>query len=123
MPCAMAFPDRTVVTPRPRPVKATLDDNRRQLKLPGLVLEASRRAFGTQKAAALTVGKDEGNFSRDVKRATSTIELLEGLGPRFLGTLGKVLVEEYGGEAIDPQEQALALIPELVGQFLKAVKR
>lgn len=119
-------PDKTHVIPRPNPAKADLHDNDLQNVLSAVVIEAAKSSYGKQGAAAAHLGKDEGNFSRDVKAKRLTLRELESLGPTFLATLGQELIEQYGALQ-DPKtrarrtcDQMQALVNEL-RQFVDAV--
>lgn len=89
---ALTAPDKSLVTPRPMMAKATLPVTS---PLSSVVTESAKRVYGKQGAAAERLGKDEGNFSRDVKAGRTTLADLERLGPEYLAELGKELVESY----------------------------
>lgn len=122
----MTAPDNGLVIPRPTPAKATLADNFGSDSLSDVVIEAAKSSYGKQGAAAAQLGKDEGNFSRDVKAKRMTLRDLEALGPGFLAQFGHELVEQYGALQ-DPKtrarrtcDQMQALVNEL-RQFVDAV--
>lgn len=117
MPAPMTRPDSTFASPRPTPAKATLAETSR---LSSVVSEAARRALGSQQAAALTLGKDEGNFSRDTKARRLTLAHLEGLGEPFLAELGDLLSKEYGSARIDPLDRAVGLLVQASEALLEA---
>lgn len=109
--------DNTDVFPRPKAAKVTTarhaaefgttEDNAGGDPLSELVLGAARAAHGgKQEAAAAHVGKDPGNFSRDMKRIS---ESLGKLGPLFLSRLGEDLVRQYG-PLTDPKDYYRELI-------------
>ncbi len=100
-PARQTSPDNSLVTGRPVMAKATLDDNRANGELSSVVTDSAKRVYGKQGAAAAQLGKDEGNFSRDVKAGRMTLADLSRLGPEFLAELGKELVNSYG--AASPQ--------------------
>lgn len=85
--------------------KANLDDNGGQDGLSEVVLTAAKKAYGKQGAAAAALGKDEGNFSRDVKAERPTLRDLRALGPQFLAALGEELIQQYG-PLTDPKDAA-----------------
>lgn len=89
---AVTAPDKALVTPRPAMVKADLSATS---ALSSVVTDAARKVYGKQGAAAEHLGKDEGNFSRDVKAGRTTLADLERLGPSYLAELGRELVEQY----------------------------
>lgn len=122
MAAAAAAVDRTLVTPRPTPAKASIPDNRLQPRLPALVTEAMRRAHGSQKAAALELHKDEGNLSRDVRERRLSLAILEDLGAPFLAELGELLSKEYGAARVHPLDRAVLLMSQL-GEALMEVRR
>lgn len=88
--------DKALVNHRRQPLKVTTDDNTGADPLSDVVLEAAKRVYGKQGAAAAQLGKNEGNFSRDVKAERLPIGQLRELGPAFLAELGKGLQEQYG---------------------------
>lgn len=124
---SMTSPDKAVITPRPVPAKATLDDKTCGERLSGLVIEAAKVTYGKQGAAAAQLGKDEGNFSRDAKAKRLTIGHLEELGPKYLAELGRELLEEYGTALESPQARASRVIREMrqkldeVDEFLRFI--
>lgn len=89
-------PDNLPVSARPANLKADLPDNRPAESLSPVVKEAAKRAHGKQGVAAAVLGKDEGNFARDVSAERTTIGDLRKLGPEFLVEFGKELLETYG---------------------------
>lgn len=109
-------PDKALVSVRPQMAKAGLDDNRGQDPLSGVVFEAAKRAHGKQGAAAAQLGKDEGNFSRDVKAGRLTTAQMKALGPSFLAELGQQLVNEYGSLS-DPKDHARKLCDAIQSQI------
>lgn len=103
---AVTTPDNRLVTARPKAAKAALHDNRGQdgaSSLSGPVIEATKKSWVKQGAAAAVLGKDEGNFSRDVKAERLTLAQLRALGPEFLAAFGAELLEEYG-QLADPKD-------------------
>lgn len=88
-------PDNSLVTGRPAMAKATLDDNGAGVQLSSVVKDTAKRVYGKQGAAAAQLGKDEGNFARDVVAGRTTLADLGKLGPQFLAELGRELVEQY----------------------------
>lgn len=107
----LTTPDKVLVTPRPKPAKADLHDNAGHNVLSDVVSEAAKRAYGKQGAAAAQLGKDEGNFSRDVRAERTTLRELRALGPAFLAAFGKELVLQFG-ELDDPKARARRLCDE-----------
>ena len=105
---------------RPAPAKAELPTARR---LPALAAEAMRRTFGKQEAAALTLARDPGAFSRKLRSGRLTLGELEAQGEIFLAHFGELLVEDFGHARRDPRDEAIDAIPGLVEQFLRAVRR
>jgi hypothetical protein len=103
--------DNSLVIPRPRPAKVTTLDKTDSDRLSGVVIDAAKRAYGKQGAAAAQLGKDEGNFSRDVKAKRMTLGQLEGLGDVFLAELGVRLVEQFGA-LVSPKDHARRAIKE-----------
>lgn len=91
----VTVPDNPLVTVRPQMAKATLPDNTAAESLSSVVKEAAKRSYGKQGAAAAQLGKDEGNFARDVSAERLTLRDLKSLGRLFLAELGKELVNEY----------------------------
>lgn len=118
-------PDRTLVTPRPQMAKAALDDKAGQGRLSEVVKEAAKRSHGKEGAAARHLGKDEGNFSRDVKAGRITIGQLEELGSAFLAAFGTELVQQFGPLS-DPADHAERLCDQMqamvneLRQFVRA---
>lgn len=99
------------------------NDQARPVALSELIDEAARAAFVKKHLAAAHLGRHHSNFNRSVREGTLRIEELEALGVPFLGRLGGLMVKHYDvGARVDPREQAIELIPELVRQILKAVK-
>lgn len=98
-------PDKDLVTGKARMAKAQLRDNGEQEALSDVVIAAAKRSHGKQGAAAAHLGKDEGNFSRDVKAGRMTTEQMQRLGPDFLAEFGKQLVDRYGPLS-DPKDRA-----------------
>lgn len=108
----LTTPDNTLVVPRPTPAKATLHDKTAEDFLSGVVIEAAKRAWGKQGAAAAQLDKNEANFSRDVKAGRITTAQLKALGPGFLAELGKELIEEFGPLA-NPKDEARRAIRDI----------
>ena len=118
---ALTTQDRTIVSPRPTPAKAVLrDDNPLQARLSTVVMEAARQAHGKQEAAARELGKDPGNFSRDVKAGRTTLRDLADLGPEFLAHLGAELTLEFAANTTSVKARARQRIAELVKELLEA---
>lgn len=124
---AATTPDGTLVTPRPKAAKATLrGDTASQAsagtphkgqqnsaeKLSAVVSESARRVYGKQGAAAAQLGKDEGNFARDLKARRLTLGQLEALGDIFLAELGRGLLDQYG-PVLTPKDRARRYLREL----------
>jgi hypothetical protein len=105
-------PDKADVTGRKRMAHADLHDNAGQDPLSDVVLDAAKKTFGKQGAAAAHLGKDEGNFSRDTKALRTTLEHLRDLGPSFLAQFGRGLVNQYG-ELADPHDYADRVLLEI----------
>lgn len=100
MPQTMSQPavtrqDNSLVNVHPQMAKADLHDNAVPESLSPVVKEAAKRSYGKQGAAAAQLGKDEGNFARDVAAERLTLRDLKCLGRQFLAELGKELVNEY----------------------------
>lgn len=95
-----------------------MDDNHGQERLSDVVKEAARRSFGKEGAAARQLGKDEGNFSRDVKHERLTMRDLSALGAPFLAELGKELVDQFG-QLSDPKDRARALVHQIESCLLE----
>jgi hypothetical protein len=115
-------PDKRLVTVRPTMLKANNDP---QHGLSAVVSDATKRSYGKQGAAAAQLGKDEGNFARDLRAGRLTLRDLDALGAPFLAALGRELLERYG-ELQDPKARARqvcdevqALVNEL-RQFIEA---
>lgn len=87
--------DNSLVSVRPSMAKATLPDNLAVDSLSPVVKEAAKRSYGKQGAAAAQLGKDEGNFARDIAAERLTLRDLKALGREFLAEFGKELVNEY----------------------------
>lgn len=104
--------DKSLVIGRPEMAKAALSDNRGQDRLSGVVIEAARKVYGKQEAAAAHLGKDAGNFSRDVKAGRLPIAQLDELGGEFLAVLGQELVEQFGTLS-SPKARAQQTIREM----------
>lgn len=105
----MTTPDETLVIGRPRMAKAEWPET---TALSAVVKEAARRAHGKQEAAARHLGKNPGNFSRDVDAGRVTVRDLEGLGAPFLAELGKELVEQFSA-LTDPKSEARRALADL----------
>lgn len=116
---AMTTPDRTLVTPRPKPVKASLPDNQTQRRLSSVVIDATRDTYGKQGAAAAELGKDEGNFSRDIRAGRTTLRDLADLGTEFLAQLGASLTQEFGAAGKSKAELARERLPEIIRELLE----
>lgn len=110
--------DDSLVIPCPSPVKAGLHPVTGTLS--PLVNEAIRTSHGKQDAAARAVGKDPGNFNRDLKRWSATVE---ELGPDFLVALGQQLLDSFGPEAESPAARVRRKAKELraVAEELEAL--
>jgi hypothetical protein len=93
---ALTTPDDPLVTVRPQMAKATLPDTTVAESLSPLVKNAAKFAHGKQHVAALVLGKDPGNFARDVDAERLTIADMKQLGPVFLAELARSLSEQYG---------------------------
>lgn len=108
--------DNLDVIGRPKMAHAHIDQT---TSLSPVVKDAAQRTYGKQEAAAAHLGKDKGNFSRDVDAGRVTLRDLEGLGAQFLAALGNGLVERYGAlqdpktRARQATRQLRALIDEL----------
>lgn len=102
--------DSSPVIPRPKPAKADLHSQQPTGVLSPLVNESIRESHGKQEVAAQSIGKDPGNFNRDLKKWTET---MEALGPEFLAALGDRLVKAFGPLAASPAECVRAKAKEL----------
>lgn len=116
---SLTTPDDSFVSPRPKPAKAELRDNDLQRRLSELVTEAARQAYGKQGCAASELGKDEGNFSRDVRAGRTSLRDLSDLGADFLAVLGSLLLDEFGASLKSPKERARERLPELIREILE----
>lgn len=105
---AVTTPDNLDVIGRPKMARA---DNHVKTMLSPVVKDAAQHAFGKQEAAAAHLGKDKGNFSRDVDAGRVTLRDLEGLGAQFLAALGAGLVEQYG-VLLDPKARIRQVIKQ-----------
>lgn len=105
-------PDNPRVIARPAPAKSTLRDNGGSSALSEVVIDAAKKVYVKQGAAAEQLGKDEGNFSRDVKARRLTLAHLEDLGAPFLAELGTKLVDQYGDLAT-PQARAMKTLDQI----------
>jgi len=105
-------PDNLDVIGRPRMAKMTTTDSTPASRLSEVVKEAAKVAHGKQGAAAAHLGKDEGNFARDLQARRMTIGQLEDLGVAFLAAFGKKLHDEYGPLA-SPDDQAERLLDQV----------
>ena len=92
-------PDKALVSPRPTMAKADIGPQGEPGELSAVVKDSARRVYGKQGAAAAHLGKDEGNFARDVVAGRMTLSELHKLGPAFLAEFGKELVEQYAALA------------------------
>jgi hypothetical protein len=101
-----ATPDNLDVIGRPKMTKVDIGPT---TPLSSVVKEAAKRAYGKQEAAAAHLGKDKGNFSRDVDAGRVTLRDLDALGAPFLSELGKELTREYGPLS-DPADRADRLL-------------
>jgi hypothetical protein len=109
---ALTRPDDSPVIPRPKMAKATVPDNEGQHPLSGLVSDAAKATHGKQGAAAAALGKDEGNFARDLRAGRITLRDLYALGPTFLAAFGAELTGQFGA-LTDPRERARRLCDEM----------
>jgi hypothetical protein len=92
----LTAPDKALVNVRPQMAKAEMPDNDAVDSLSSVVKEAAKRSHnGKQGAAAAKLGKDDGNFSRDIAAERLTLKDLKALGRSFLAEFGKELVNEY----------------------------
>lgn len=98
-----------VVEPSHRPGAVTPDDSQADTRVSELLLTAAKVVHGKLESAAVEVGKDRANFTRDAKKWAA---ILEGLGPAFLSRFGEALVNEYG-PVTDPISRALQLQQEI----------
>lgn len=118
--------DNGRVIPRPTPAKVTVPDKHPSDRLSGVVMESVKRAYGKQGAAAAQLGKDEGNFSRDLKAGRITIGQLDDLGSDFLAALGAELTSQFGALS-SPADHTRRAIREIrarldeIEQFLELV--
>lgn len=115
--------DRNIVSDCPTrtsaQAKARLkSDNHIQGRLSSVVIEAARQAHGKQQIAARELGKDEGNFSRDVRAGRTTLRQCADLGGEFLAIYGELLVKEFGGAVKSERERALERLPEIIREIL-----
>jgi hypothetical protein len=92
---ALTTPDDLDVIGRPKMATATLADNVSVDALSSVVMDTLKTVYGKQGAAAAQLGKDKGNFSRDVKAGRFTLQQQAALGRQFLAELGEALVEEF----------------------------
>jgi hypothetical protein len=102
-------PDKLDVIGHPRMAKAHIEMT---TALSSLVKEAAKAAHGKQEAAARHLGKNPGNFSRDIDARRTALGDLEDLGPVFLAELGKELVREFGPLS-DPKAEARRTIRDI----------
>jgi len=93
---SLTTPDKSLVSVRPSMAKATIPDNAVLDALSSVVKDAAKSSHGKQGAAAAVLGKDEGNFARDVSAGRTTLTDMAKLGPEFLATFGASLLETYG---------------------------
>lgn len=105
--------DKSLVIGRPRMAKVTTADKPTAGSLSPLVKDAAKQAHGKQELAALAIGKDGGNFSRDSDAERLTIRDLRQLGPQFLVLFADLLKEEYGALAPSPAARAERLIDDM----------
>jgi hypothetical protein len=103
-----------------QPAKAEMRVNRDQSPLRVVVSEVIRRVT-SQKAAALDMGIDQGQLSRQLQTGRITIERLETLGPLYAAELGRALNEQYGAAIESRQARAQRVIPELIRELLEGI--
>lgn len=89
-------PDKALVSVRPQMLRADIEHNAVLSELSSVVKTSAKATHGKQGAAAAKVGKDEGNFSRDVAAGRMTLAEMAKLGPEFLAQLGSDLIQTYG---------------------------
>lgn len=104
-------PDKVVVTPKPTMAKAALRDNSLQKTLSNVVKTAGKQTYQKQGAMAATLGKDEGNFSRDVDAGRMTLAELAALGPDFLAAFASLSAEEFA-KLSSPQQRMRLRVQE-----------
>jgi hypothetical protein len=104
-------PDKLDVIPRPKPAKATLPDKVSVEQLSGVVIDAAKTVYGKQGAAAAQLGKDEGNFSRDVKAGRFALPQMAELGPDWLVAFASSVLDEFAPLAT-PAARARHLLRE-----------
>lgn len=114
----LTTPDKSLVIGRPVQAKAALRDNETQRRLSAVVKEAARRTYAKQGLAAEVLGKDEGNFTRDVSAGRITLADLAGLKAIFLAQFGAGLVQEFGPSMKSAKEQARDRIPDIIREIL-----
>lgn len=109
---------------RPKPAKADLRNqsastpvNDSQSTLTGIV-SAVIRTTGSQKAAALEMGIDPAQLTRQLQSGNLTIGRLEALGPQVLAEIGKELVEQFSPLS-DPKDHARRAIQIIEQQLLE----
>lgn len=96
---------------RPAPAKAVLAVNDGQSEFRPLITEAIRRV-SSQKAAAIDMGIDPAQLTRQLQNGHLTVERLEKLGPEYAAEFGRLLLEQYGPLST-PQARAKAAIREV----------
>lgn len=114
-------PDNSLVNVRPHMAKAGLHDNQVLVSLSSVVKDIAKRVHGKQGVAAAIVGKDEGNYARDITAGRMTLRELAAHGPEYLAALGKELHETYGQMAspLDRLRQIHKLRRELDDEALQ----
>lgn len=101
-----------------KPAKADLRVNVDQLRLRAIVSDVIQRV-SSQKAAALDMGIDQGQLSRQLQTGHLTIERLEKLGPGYAAELGAHLTQTYGSERESPKAYARRLVQQIEACLLE----
>lgn len=104
-------PSQMLDSLRPAPAKAVLAVNDGQSEFRPLITEAIRRV-SSQKAAAIDMGIDPAQLTRQLQNGHLTVERLEKLGPEYAAEFGRLLLEQYGPLST-PQARAKAAIREV----------
>lgn len=78
---------------RPQMAKAALDSQLLSIELGGVVRDALVRHFGSLKAAAIEMGMDQGQLTRELDAGKLNLARIEKCGAAFMLKLGALIVE------------------------------
>lgn len=94
---------------RPQMAKAAIDSQLLSIELGGIVRDALVRHFGSLKAAAIEMGMDQGQLTRELDAGKLNLARLEKCGAAFMLRFGQLMVE-HAQPLSSPKARAKELI-------------